>query len=31
MINEAAAELKDLAVSLNDKMNYFSIESTVTE
>ena len=31
MINEAAGELKDLAVSLNDKMNYFSIESTVTE
>ena len=25
MINEAASELKDLAVSLNNKMNYFSI------
>ena len=25
MINEAASELKDLAVSLNDKMNYFNI------
>ncbi len=31
LISEAATELKSLAVSLNDKMNYFNIENTVAE
>ena len=29
LITEAADELRDLAVNLNEKMNYFNIEGTV--
>ena len=29
IITQAADELRDLAVNLNDKMNYFNIEGTV--
>jgi len=31
IISDAASELKDLAVSLNNKMNYFNVENTVVE